>query len=61
MVTLGEIAPGKSAQLLAELGIVLPMMPAPVVEQGGGGASRIEADDLQTLRQRLGALPWEAR
>lgn len=61
MVTLGEIAPGKSAQLLGELGIVLPVVPAPRVEQGGDGECRIEADDLHTLEQRVGALQREAR
>ncbi|MGO4004293.1 threonine synthase [Pseudomonas fluorescens] len=60
MVTLGEIAPGKSARLLAELGIAVAPVGDDELQPCGSRLSGIEADDLAAIRQRLQALPKEA-
>ena len=60
MVTLGEIAPGKSSRLLAELGIAVSPVGEGDLQPCGSRLSGIEADDLAAIRQRLQALPKEA-
>ncbi|PPA01897.1 threonine synthase [Pseudomonas sp. MWU12-2312b] len=56
MVTLGEISPVKSAALLGELGISLPMPQREVAAQGQAQLYRIEPDDLDTIHALLNAL-----
>ncbi|WP_413792810.1 MULTISPECIES: threonine synthase [unclassified Pseudomonas] len=56
MVTLGEISPVKSAQLLGELGITIAAQQRPVSEHGPAQIHRIQPDDLGALHQLLGAL-----
>ena len=56
MVTLGEISPVKSAALLGELSISLPMPQREVAAQGQAQLYRIEPDDLDTIHALLKAL-----
>ncbi len=60
MVTLGEIAPGKSARLLAELGIAVASVGEVESPPCGSRLHGIEADDLRAIRQRLQGLHQEA-